>query len=171
MITIISKKYAPFLIKHGHGAEGISKNYFVIFYMYSILFYIYRNAEPDIFLLHLLRRFFESLLFKYSKRSKMGIHQFVFSFLYYTLIIENMDAKTHFLNKKLFLTMNLLQFFIHYCIFKKKIYELRYFHYICEFGIYLILLRNNFKIFYFLNVIWVGVFSIITILNREACVK
>ncbi|EJW03287.1 hypothetical protein EDEG_02353 [Edhazardia aedis USNM 41457] len=166
--SIFTSLICPNLSKHGYNTRGISKNYFILFYLYAILYYIYIKDSFNVYFVHICRRFVECCFLKYSRRCKMSfIHLFV-GFSYYTVVINKLREENFgYLYVVLFLILNLLQSYAHYRIFAQKKRNIPYFHYLCEFLIFLSIFYKVRSLFCFLNCCWIVTFSAVTILQRR----
>lgn len=172
MFTLISSslffnKYANSLVRHGYTDKWLSKNYFLYFYLFATLLFLVKSNVYNIYLVHLIRRCVESVIFRYSNRNRMSVIQFATSFVYYYFLVMNLVDKK--INTKSFMYANLLQFIMHYCI-NKKFYFV-YGHYYCEVLIYLIIFVNVRNLFSGLNLIWVITYCYISISNRKSMSK
>lgn len=165
--TIFSYKYLNSLTTHGYTNKKLSKNLFSFFYLFAIFLYLITSKRTNIYILHLCRRFVETLIFKYSKYNKMSLLQFIVPFFYYYFIVINIVDKE--IENIFFILFNITQFIVHWMI-HNKLYQ-GYGHYFCEFMIYLVIFANVKNCFFFLNLIWIIIYSYITIQNRRKLVK
>lgn len=178
--AVLAKLLCPILLKHGsislkteflsktnrfNNHFYVQKNFFPIFYAIGIFIKIFFNNN-SYFLIHLIRRFVESFfLFRYSIDSKMNIFHFLLGISYYVVISSYIFSKKNIFIPNSFIIFNILQFFAHYQIFRKKRFRSFYIHYLCELGIYYSLYWGNKKdLILFLNFIWVLTFFLIEIL-------
>lgn len=175
VFILAASKYYPRIIIHGKIKEGISKNYFVYFYLYGLIFsYVFYKECTDYSTL-LLRRFIESIIFKY-KSSKMNVLQFTYGFIFYTLTILEIKKRKM---SKYFYILNFLQFLSHLYIFNQKRFRykfnriLKYSHYFLECLIYLEIFNRIKNIESFLVFIYVITFTFVTISqrNKKICLK
>lgn len=118
-------------LRHGHIEKGISKNLYCCFYLYAACLYLLVSKLPNIYMVFLVRRLVESLVHRYSRRSRLSWCQFAFSFSYYTVLCLYLCDKE--IPPGLFLGLNAVQMAAHVLVFR---YRLRYLHYIAEVLIY-----------------------------------
>jgi hypothetical protein len=164
--TIFLFLFAQHMTMHGHLKGRFSKNSFRYFYGFAVLFYFFYSSTPNVFLFLIARRFIESCVFVYCERSRMSLPQMGVGFSYYTVLTVHLHDK-EIEPKYVFIILNLFQAGSHYLVFKRKIYVLRYSHYLCEFIIYLFLFFVIRSWVLFLNLMWIITFVSITIYNRE----
>lgn len=153
------------LTLHGRISSGISKNYFVLFYIYGLILNIVLNI--NLYAIHLLRRSIECTFLKY-KKSKMTLLQLIHGFIYYSFVVFHLKDK-EFKNRFVFILLNLAQSFYHTKIFRYK--TMTYNHYYAEFLIYLYIFNEVRTIEMFFNLCYVLSFIIVTKINRKTCDK
>lgn len=159
--TIFLYVVCPKILIHGHTDSLLSKNLYITFYVVSII-YFYLRAKWSFFIIHLVRRSVECLLFRY-KTSKMNILQYIFGILYY-IVLSHYLSKINLRITKTFLFLNCTQFVSHYMVFRRK---WKYLHYISEIFIHLHIFMKIRSFVLMLNTIWVILFVIVTIRLRK----
>lgn len=81
--TLLSYFFSPQLTKHGRSTSGISKIFYFLLYLTSVL--ILRNSS-SIFIIHPLRRLFETLFYCRKTKSKMTYLHLVHGLLYFIVL-------------------------------------------------------------------------------------
>lgn len=152
----------PNLTKHGRISSGISKNYFVLFYLYGLILSLYKGIS-NIFFIHFLRRLIECLCLRY-KRSKMNIVQFLHGIIYYTFLISHLQGRK-LSNPLLFVILNVLQSIAHIRIFLYS--DNTYCHYYLEILIYLYVFYKVKTLEMLFNLFYVIAFVCSSISNRH----
>ena len=159
-ITFITS-FTP-LILHGHIKKGMSKNFFIFFYINCLIFnFFIKNF--NLYLLHILRRAIECLIFRYN-HSKMNYIQFIHGIIYYiflSLHLRDIEG----INLPVFILLNVFQTLTHILVFRYKRFV--YSHYFSEFLIYLYLfyIKKSKELFY--NTIYLIIFILTSIINRN----
>lgn len=166
-VSLLLDRYAKSMVTHGYTDKWIGKNCFSLFYLFAILLYIAKAKNYNLYILHLTRRFVESLLYRYSAKNRMSILQLLTSFIYYYFMVMNLIDES--INCKAFIYANVLQGIVHYSIYKKFYFV--YAHYYCEIMIYLVVFVSVRSLFCALNLVWVVVYTYITISNRRQANK
>lgn len=93
--TLFSYFFFPSLCEHGRDSTAnISKNYFVVFYLAGISYFVL-NRQYSFYLILLCRRTVECLIFRY-RRSRMNVLQFFLGVIYYLIMSHHLSAYTHF---------------------------------------------------------------------------
>lgn len=158
--------YIPSLTSHGRISSGISKNYFVLFYLYALFLTSYKGIS-NIFFVHFVRRTLECLFLRY-KRSKMNVLQFAHGVIYYTFLVFHLHDRrlTHSL---VFVVLNILQSVAHIRIFLFR--HDTYTHYYLEIIIYFYVFYELRTLEMLFNLLYVISFVISSIFNRKRVIK
>ncbi|KHN69469.1 ATP-binding protein [Ordospora colligata] len=162
--TLFLYAFANEATKHGYIAGGISKNYFKYFYLYGVVLSVILPIE-NMYRIHLFRRLIETVVFKYSSRSRMRLIHFIHGMAYYTCMCLHMHGKT-IMHTKMFLLLNIAHFAAHYCVFVRKQYI--YSHYAIELMIHMHLWMEIRSMQLLFNLAYAVVFVGVSIANREA---
>jgi hypothetical protein len=150
------------LVDHGRVKEGISKNYFIYLYIFSLVFNIVIGSL-NFYLIHVIRRIFECLIFRYQS-SKMSFLHLIHGFIYYLFLsIHLRHAKN--ISLHIFICLNLFHFLTHYTVFKMRKYS--YSHYLGEFLIYFYLYRTLKSIELLCNIFYLIIFILVSVRKRR----
>ncbi|KAH9411199.1 hypothetical protein HK407_07g11910 [Ordospora pajunii] len=162
--TLLLYAIANETTRHGYIAGGMSKNYFKYFYLYGVMLSAILPIQ-NMYRVHLYRRLFETVVFKYSPKSRMRPIHFVHGMAYYTCMCLHMHGKA-IVHTKVFMLLNIAHFAAHYCVFIRKQYI--YSHYVLELMIHMHLWMEIRSMQLFFNLLYAGVFVGVSIANREA---
>lgn len=150
------------LVDHGRIKNGISKNCFIYFYIFCLIFNI-SIGSVNFFLIHVTRRIFECLIFRYQS-GKMSFLHLIHGFIYYIFLSIHLRHVKN-INLHIFIVLNLFHFISHYVVFKMRKYP--YLHYLGEFLIYLYLYRSIKSTELLCNLFYVSIFILVSIRNRR----
>lgn len=161
IVTLILNKCHKTIIAHGYTNKMVSKNLFALFYLFGL--FLIRNNTNHTYTIHLARRLLETLIFRYTSKNRMSVLQFATGMAYYYFIIYNITGVE--IIKAPFIAWNVLQFIAHYCIFIRG-YNI-YAHYYCEIGLYATVFISSGSVFFFLNMVWICVYTYVSVANRK----
>jgi hypothetical protein len=167
MLILLCDLICPELLRHGRGCSGVSKNIFKYFYFFGLMVFIpLYSVSPvaNLFWVHLLRRFVECMIFRYSGNSRMNYFQVLHGFLYFLLISVHLSDK-EMTCKIPFILLNVVQFLAHWYVFTHK-EHLFYLHYLAEVAIYVLLAFDIGTTLLLLNSIYVMIFAYMSIADK-----
>lgn len=161
-LVLVSHVFVNDLTKHGYISTGISKNNYKYFYLYGLLLFLLLSP-CNLYSVHLGRRLVETLIFRYSRRNKMSLLQFVHGIIYYTFLCLHLKDKS-ISHGRLFIVLNAIHSLSHYYVFIKK--RFAYSHYIAEAMIYTALFWDIGTLQLLFNLLYVISFVFSSIKNR-----
>lgn len=164
VVSLYVFKYERLL--HGHVKKGISKNLYCCFYLYAVCLHLLLSRPPNAYLVFLVRRLVESLVHRYSRKSRLSWCHFAFGFSYYTALCLYLCDKS--IPEEVFLGLNAVQAVAHVLVFR---YGFRHVHYLAEVLIYAYLFLVLHSVQSLLILVYVVLFAAISMHMRYVVEK